>query len=171
MQNPHSCGWTELSDLLSMSHGSRKDEGIWKISSLALGPHYWGSPFPLRWEYDYHCACFFNKRTFPGLAWLGPNNNLFLMLWLCQAKKPNTSACFREMYLQSLFDCTITFRAIINQNYVCIWLCVCMRVREEWRHMGAIINLSHFITGRGKEKAKFTGILNIVDSSHRDSDK
>lgn len=37
--------------------------------------------------------------------------------------------------------------------------------------MGAIINLSHFIADKGKEKAKFTEIMNIVDSSSPISDQ
>jgi len=37
--------------------------------------------------------------------------------------------------------------------------------------MGAIINLSHFIADKGKEKAKFTEIVNIVDSSSPASDQ
>lgn len=36
--------------------------------------------------------------------------------------------------------------------------------------MGAIINLSHFIADKGKEKAKFTEIMNTVDSSSPVSD-
>jgi len=36
--------------------------------------------------------------------------------------------------------------------------------------MGVIINLSHFIANRGKKRDKFTGILNIIDSSSPYSD-
>lgn len=35
MQNPHSCCWTELSDLLSESHSSPKESGCRQARALA----------------------------------------------------------------------------------------------------------------------------------------
>lgn len=113
----------------------------------------------------------FYKRTFPSLACLGPNNNLFSVLWLCHAKKPNTLIVLGKWICKASLTAQSCSEQSSAKERLNPSLCVCMRVSEEWRHLGAIINLCHFTADKGKEKAKFTEIMNIVDSSSPVSDQ